>query len=259
SSATATAAVGDSPGASPAALTAGEQAAWEERLGIVSDTHSAWGRAVGAHLFAQPLYRQILHVAHAFRVLPFVAETPEGRFILESMDEVEFRERVTRLGRPDVAGVIGTLGEHRSSATTMATMLLDVLMPLDADDRAVVLAMVFRRLKGLVPAETPEPGQTSALTVDDRAAILVTERESARAILGALNHRECGHTTQEDVAGQVLAALDAIVDPMRRKVMMGFVIGQLSGASRQAAPSGLEALEALLEGSMPGVEVLRVG
>ncbi|MDP3770775.1 MAG: hypothetical protein Q8R16_00560 [bacterium] len=57
-------------------------------------------------------------------------------------------------------------------------------------------------------------------------------------------------------AGQVLDALMAITAPLHRKVMLGFAVDQLRGAS---TPSGLDALAALLGGSVPGVEVLHVG
>lgn len=251
-SSSATAAVDEHPGALATALSADEQKAWEERLGVQSDTISAWGRIVGQYLFAQPPYRQILHVAHAFRVMPFVAETPEDQFVLEPMSDGEFGERVNRLNRPDVSGVVATLGEHRSSATTMATTLLDVLFLLDADDRAVVLAVVFRRLKGLVPAELLEPGKTLTLTQGEREAIIIAERETARAIIGAIGHRGCDHTTLEDVAGQVLDALASVADPTHRKVMLGFAFQQLDADSRSATPSGLEALERILGARLSG-------
>lgn len=244
------AAVDDSPGAPSAALSAEEQTAWEERLGVQTDHVPAWGRIVGAHLFAQPLNRRLAHLAHAFRVLPFVAETPEGQFPLEEMSEEEWSDRVTRLQDVGVPRRLAALQRLRSSATEMAALLLDVLSPLDTGDRAVVLAVVFRHIKGLVPAEMPQPGQTSTLTDDERAAIFVAEREAARAILGAVSHAGCDHTTREDVAGQVLDALDAIRNPMHRKVMLGFAISQLAVASSPS--SGLEALAAMLGGEGPG-------
>ncbi|MDO8463392.1 MAG: hypothetical protein Q7S96_03940 [bacterium] len=202
-----------------------ELVCWDARLGVQYENPSAWARVVSQYLFgAIEPRRRLPHLAHAFRVLPYVPETPVSTFPMESMSDDEYARRVSLLCQSDsFLELVERLSDSALFPVEAATMLLTYLGPLSLDNRVVILALVYR-IHDCGPFGVVCMRGADLHDQDERWAIVVRHRERVLAANDALLHALCDHVDAAVVARHILDAIVPIADEQERAIVFGYMI-----------------------------------
>ncbi|MDO8425805.1 MAG: hypothetical protein Q7T01_04845 [bacterium] len=218
-----------------------EIAAWDARLGVCFDDVSAWGRVVAKHLYGSvERWRRLAHLAHAFRVMPYVPTTPADLFPVDTMADSDYSSRGTQLlEHHGMQELIDELQQPGVLPIEAALRLHAYLDPLALDDRVVVLVVVFQQID-CVPMGIERSLGTCIADHEARWMRIVANREHVLRARAAADRAIAGGGDTVAVMTVILDALDSIDDAADRAIVAGYFLFRMRVEARECIRRVLE-------------------